>query len=110
MATKKDLDKNLEQELDELQPDRDFAEEVSPLETGLTEAAFGPSDSSDSASDMPRNMPDTDSDRNNTGERPQVENTGEGPLNDDVEPDTVVPSDRAGLAHTPPDPERNGGR
>jgi len=55
-------------------------------------------------------MPDTDSDRNNTGERPQVENKGEAPLDDDIEPDKIVPADNAGLAHTPPDPVRNGGR
>ncbi|MDS1140464.1 MatE family transporter [Pusillimonas sp. SM2304] len=84
-------------------------EEANVLKTGLTEPALGPSDSSDSGNDLPANQPDTDSDRHNTGERPQVENTGEAPLEDDVEPDRVVSESEAGLAYTPPDPERNGG-
>lgn len=89
--------------------DREFEEEASLLKTGRTEPALGPSDSSDSGNDLPAGMPDTDSDRQNTGERPQVENTGEGPLEEDVEPDKIVPADAAGLATSPPDPERNGG-
>jgi len=109
MATNKDLDRDLEQQLDQIEQDKDFDEEVDLRSARLSEPALGPSDSSDSGSDMPRNMPDTDSDRNNTGERPQVENTGDAPLDDDVEPDEVVPEERAGLAHTPPDPARNGG-
>lgn len=91
------------------QQDRDYEQEGSTLKTGPTEPAFGPSDSSDSGSDMPVNVPDTDSDRSNTGERPDVENRGEGPLDEDIEPDKIVSEDRAGLARTPPDPERNGG-
>ncbi|NGM86149.1 MatE family transporter [Parapusillimonas sp. SGNA-6] len=90
--------------------DREYDEEGSTTRTGPTEPAFGPSDSSDSASDMPARAPDTDSDRSNTGERPDVENRGQGPLDEDIEPDKIVSEDRAGLAHTPPDPERNGGQ
>ncbi|HWL29365.1 MAG TPA: MatE family transporter [Burkholderiaceae bacterium] len=101
MVTDRDIERAMQ--------DREYAEEGSPLKTGPTEPAFGPSDSSDSASDMPASAPDTDSDRSNTGERPDVENRGEGPLDEDIEPDKVVSEDRAGLAHTPPDPERNGG-
>ncbi|MFW7340566.1 MatE family transporter [Pollutimonas sp. H1-120] len=89
--------------------DREFEEEASLLKTGPTEPALGPSDSSDSGNDLPASMPDTDSDRQNTGERPQVENTEEGPLEEDVEPDKIVPAERAGLATSPPNPERNGG-
>lgn len=78
-------------------------------ETGLTEPALGPSDSSDSASDVAGAGPDTDSDRAGSGERAQVENTGDEPLNEDVDVDRIVPEDEAGLARTPPDPARNGG-
>lgn len=102
MVTDKDLER--------AQQGKDYEEEVSLLKTGLTRPAMGPSDSSDSGNDLPANQPDTDSDRNNTGERPQVENTGEEPLEDDVEPDNIVPESEAGLAYTPPDPERNGGQ
>lgn len=101
MVTDKDIER--------ARQDRDFEEEGSLLKTGLTEPAFGPSDSSDSGSDALGEGPDTDSDRANTGERPQVENTGDEPLNDDIEADRIVPGSKAGLAHTPPDPERNGG-
>lgn len=73
-----------------------------------TAPAIGPSDSSDTASELPDTFPDTDSDRHNTGERAGVENQGD-PTGEDVEPDKVVPDRDAGLAHTPPDPERNGG-
>ncbi len=101
MVTDKDLER--------AQQDREFAEEASLIKIGRSEPALGPSDSSDSGNDVPLSMPDTDSDRNNTGERPQVENTGEEPLDDDIEPDKIVSEDRAGLARTAPDPERNGG-
>ncbi|WP_233214113.1 MatE family transporter [Pollutimonas nitritireducens] len=101
MVTDRDLERALQ--------DRDFSEEASLTETGRSEPAFGPSDSSDSGSDIAPNMPDTDSDRENTGERPQAENTGEEPLDDDIEPDRIVQEDDAGLARTPPDPVRNGG-
>ena len=101
MVTDKDLER--------ARQGKDFEEEASLLDTGLTRPAMGPSDSSDSGNDLPAYRPDTDSDRHNTGERPQVENTGEEPLQDDVETDKIVPEDDAGLAYTPPDPERNGG-
>lgn len=73
-----------------------------------TSPKIGPSDSSDTASELPENFPDTDSDRRSTGERAEVENRRD-PAGDDVEPDKVVPERDAGLAHTPPDPVRNGG-
>ncbi|HEY9281618.1 MAG TPA: MatE family transporter [Eoetvoesiella sp.] len=99
-----------DKELERAQQDKEFQEEGSLVKTELTRPVLGPSDSSDSGSDRPAYMPDTDSDRNNTGERPQVENTGDEPLQDDIEPDKIVPSDEAGLAHTPADPVRNGGK
>lgn len=98
-------DKNLKR----AQPLRDTDDVVTPHETGVTEPALGPSDSSDSGSDVAGATPDTDSDRAGSGERAQVENTGDGPLNEDVDVDRIVPEDEAGLAHTPPDPARNGG-
>lgn len=73
-----------------------------------TNPKIGPSDSSDTASELPENFPDTDSDRRNTGERAAVENQRDS-AGDDVEPDKVVSGSGAGLARTPPNPERNGG-
>jgi len=102
MATDKDLER--------ARQGKEFDEQASLVRTGPAQPALGPSDFSDSGNDLPASMPDTDSDRNNTGERPQVENKGEAPLDDDIEPDKIVPADNAGLAHTPPDPVRNGGR
>lgn len=102
-------ERELERERELAEQDREFAEQASEIHTGRTEPNIGPSDSSDAASDMPIDMPDTDSDRHNTGERAQVENTGDGPIADDIVPDKTVPADEAGLARTPPDPERNGG-
>jgi len=102
MVTDKDLER--------AQQGKDFEETASLVKTGATRPALGPSDSSDSGNDLPADMPDTDSDRHNTGERAQVENTGDEPLEDDIEPDKIVPDEKAGLAHTPPDPVRNGGK
>lgn len=73
-----------------------------------TSPKIGPSDSSDTASELPENFPDTDSDRQNTGERADIENRRDR-AGDDVEPDKVVPEREAGLSHSAPDPERNGG-
>lgn len=73
-----------------------------------TAPAIGPSDSSDTASELPETFPDTDSDRHNTGERAGVENQSD-PAGEDLEPDKVVPERDAGLAQSAPDPERNGG-
>src|SRR5690606_27182396 len=101
MVTDKDLDR--------ARQGKEYEEEVSLIKTGATRPALGPSDSSDSGNDLPADRPDTDSDRNNTGDRPQVENTGEAPLAEDVEPDRIVPGSNAGLAYTRPSPERNGG-
>lgn len=98
-------DKDIERARQNQEP----GQEANLRKDGLTEPALGPGDSSDSGSDMPAFRPDTDSDRNNTGERAEVENRGDDPLNEDVEADRIVSGDKAGLAHTPPDPARNGG-
>lgn len=103
----KDQDKQKEMLIAEQK--RDYNEEASLVKEGLTRPPLGPSDSSDSGSDQPLAAPDTDSDRFNTGERADVENDGDGPIADDLLPDDIVPEDEAGLARTPPSPERNGG-
>jgi hypothetical protein len=38
-----------------------------------------------------------------------VEGEPDGPMADDIAPDNIVDEGSAGLAHTPPDPARNGG-
>lgn len=101
MVTQKDLDR--------ARQDKEVAEEAALQKSGPTQLSLGPSDSSDSTNDLTGVAPDTDSDRNSTGERPQVENTGDEPLQNDIEPDKIILKERAGLAHTPPDPVRNGG-
>jgi hypothetical protein len=69
---------------------------------------FGPSDSSDSASDRPSQPPDTDA--AGTGERASVDlPTSRDEPAQDVDVDREVNADEAGLARTPADPERNGG-
>ena len=104
---KREQDLALERKLQE--QDREFAEQAAKVHTGLTEARLGPSDSSDSGSDLPEGFPDTDSDRSNTGERMAVENNGNGPIANDIVPDKIVPENEAGLARTALKPERNGG-
>jgi hypothetical protein len=71
--------------------------------------ALGPGDSSDSGSDLPANSPDTDTDSMGTGDRADVEGEPDGPRMDDINIDRVVREEEAGLAHSPPDPVRNGG-
>jgi len=74
------------------------------------EDLYGPSDSSDSASDRPAGTPDTDA--AGTGERASAappfreENTDQ-PA--DVSPDKQVDADGAGVSRSAPDPVRNGG-
>lgn len=101
MATRKD---------DSIAPADDAAADDVFIQPGRAEPDLGPSDSSDSPSDMPAGGSDASTDRQNTGERPDVENSGTALDADDVLPDKIVPQERAGLAHTPPDPERNGGK
>lgn len=69
---------------------------------------LGPSDSSDSGSDLPDSA-DLDTDSQGTGERESVE-----PMRDesgkDIDADRVVDEAEAGLAHSRPDPAKNGGK
>ena len=72
---------------------------------------LGPSDSSDSPNDLPPGAAATDSDSGGAGERASVaprERTSEED-GADISPDRLIGEDEAGLAHTPPDPRRNGG-
>jgi len=75
------------------------------------EDRFGPSDSSDTASERPPQERDLESDAAGTGARPAAEPPYLAPDADpqDVEPDKSVDADDAGLAYSPPDPARNGG-
>ena len=75
-----------------------------------TEPAIGPSDTSDSVNDLPEELQSTDSDRQSTGERPSVDAPPDSSPGADVDVDRTVSEEEAGLAHTPPDPVRNGGR
>src|SRR5690606_37814415 len=74
-----------------------------------TDPHIGPSDSSDSANDLPEELRDTDTDRHATGERPSVEERPNVASGEDVDVDRTVTEEEAGLAHTPPAPARNGG-
>ena len=76
---------------------------------GLDNGALGPSDTSDSGSDVAPGMRARDSDSTGTGERAGVEPLDRQDEPDDVDADRVVGEREAGLAHTPPDPTRNGG-
>lgn len=69
---------------------------------------FGPSDSSDSASDRPAEPANTDA--AGTGERASVNpRAAEDDVAQDIDTDQEVSADEAGLARTPADPVRNGG-
>ena len=80
-----------------------------PDGTARSDPGIGPSDSSDSLNDLPEELQDIDSDRHATGERPSVEERPNIASGEDVDVDRTVSEDEAGLAHTPPDPARNGG-
>ena len=76
---------------------------------GLDNGALGPSDTSDSGSDVVPSMRGRDSDSTGTGERAGVEPLDLEDDPADVEADRIVGEGEAGLAHTRPDPTRNGG-
>ncbi|OZI22490.1 MatE family transporter [Bordetella genomosp. 7] len=71
---------------------------------------LGPSDSSDSGSDLPGPGGDHDTDSQGTGERESVEPTLDEDSGADIETDRIVDEEEAGLARTRPDPARNGGQ
>lgn len=83
-----------------------------PIDLGIgrDNAALGPSDTSDSGSDVPASYAGRDTDSQGTGDRASVDPIAdEAPEADDLDTDTVVGEEEAGLAHTEPDPARNGG-
>jgi len=82
-----------------------FLYHAAPRRPGL-----GPSDSSDSGSDLPGSAGANDSDAQGTGERESVDPTLPDDTGEDIDADRVVGEDEAGLAHSRPDPVRNGGR
>ncbi|MBV7486145.1 MatE family transporter [Bordetella sp. BOR01] len=82
-----------------------FSFHAAPRQPGL-----GPSDSSDSGSDLPGTAGEHDTDSQGTGERESVEPSLEDDTGTDIEADRVVDEDEAGLAHSRPDPVRNGGK
>lgn len=86
-------------------PDPDFPE----LDDG-GRPDLGPSDSSDSASDLPPGMAHTDSDSQATGERESVD-PSERDDDDgaDIGTDHITDADHAGVSRDAPDPVRNGG-
>ncbi len=85
-------------------PDPDL---YTPDESGRPD--LGPSDSSDSASDLPPGRAHTDSDSQATGERESVEPDSRDDDGADVAPDRITDADEAGLSRDDPDPVRNGG-
>lgn len=70
---------------------------------------LGPSDSSDSASDLPPELVHTDSDAQGTGDRESANPRDRGHEGADIETDHVTDAERAGVSRRPPDPVRNGG-
>jgi hypothetical protein len=84
-------------------------EQLPETDLGHDNGSLGPSDTSDSGSDVPAYMRDSDSDSQGTGDRASVNPRDSDDPAEDVEPDRTVGEDEAGLAHTRPDPARNGG-
>ena len=85
-----------------LDPDN-FPATGSPLPKGHSIRSLGPSDSSDSGSDVvaPQALDDeelaADTDRYGTGEHASAGNDKHLHVNSDIEPDRVIASDEAGL-------------
>lgn len=86
--------------------------DASPPDPGIDESGrpdLGPSDSSDSASDLPPDQAHTDSDAQGTGDRESVNPRDRDPEGADIGPDHVTDADHAGVSRRRPDPVRNGG-
>lgn len=76
----------------------------------VTSSPAGPSDSSDSPSDLPSSSRDSDSDAQGTGARPTTNpRTPDDDPGADIRPDDVVDGAEAGVSRSPPDAVRNGG-
>jgi hypothetical protein len=87
----------------------DSTDDAETTPPGHGNRSLGPSDSSDSGSDVAGLGPDTDSDSSGTGERADVEGEPDGPPASDIDTDRVIGEDEAGLSHSRPNRERNGG-
>ena len=73
---------------------------------GRDSKALGPSDSSDSGSDVTGVPEAADTDREATGERSSVEGPDEGLSAPDIEPDRIIDAGPgAGLDDEPPEPD-----
>ncbi|MBV2157055.1 hypothetical protein EUC41_27925 [Achromobacter denitrificans] len=86
--------------------------DASPPDPGIDESSrpdLGPSDSSDSASDLPPDQAHTDSDAQGTGDRESDNPRDRDPEGADIGPDHVTDADQAGVSRRRPDPVRNGG-
>ena len=75
---------------------------------GRTSPGLGPSDSTDSGSDLPASGADTDSDAQGTGERESTDPLEHIPEGKDIGADSVVDENSAGVSHARPEPARNG--
>lgn len=74
-----------------------------------TRPDLGPSDSSDSASDLPQDLVHTDSDSQGTGDRESANPRDRDHEGADIGADHVTDAEHAGVSHRRPDPVRNGG-
>ncbi len=79
-----------------------------PIHEGRAGPGVGPSDSTDSASDLPAGQADTDSDASGTGERESVDPFDHIAEDAELGPDAIVDEEQAGISHDRPNPERNG--
>ncbi|MGY6271323.1 hypothetical protein ACXIUT_16665 [Achromobacter denitrificans] len=70
---------------------------------------LGPSDSSDSASDLPQDMVHTDSDAQGTGDRESANPRDRDREGADIGADHIADAEQAGVSRRRPDPVRNGG-
>jgi len=80
-----------------------------PETGGSPRPDLGPSDSSDSASDLPQDLVHTDSDAQGTGDRDSVNPRDRDHEGADIGADHVTDAEHAGVSRQPPDPVRNGG-
>ena len=84
-------------------------EEIADVVSGHDNGSLGPSDTSDSGSDVPENFRGRDSDSQGTGARAGVEPVDLESPADDLDAERIVGEDEAGISHSAPDPVKNGG-
>lgn len=81
---------------------------MAPDHEGRALPGYGPSDSTDSGSDLPREQANTDSDAQGSGERKSVNRRDRDSDAGDIDVDAVVDEEQAGVSHRQPSPTRNG--